>query len=265
LPVQRAAGREGSGVSAWIERHPYLRSLAALHEAVEGPARPRHDPRTAEEIARGVPLLKSRSLDPRVFLEAGTILAATAHALLAAELPPQLLEECGALCAELDDDPAFAVRLVRSAAEMSVAPSSLETFLAWKALGRALGPSERTEGWTENRCPTCGTLPAMALLRESDRGRERALSCGLCGTRWTYARVGCPYCRSDELQRSRVLEPEEDEGFRIDVCGHCDAYLKTYVGKGEEALALADWSTLHLDAACRDRGLRRAGPSLYEL
>lgn len=254
-------------MSDWIERHPYLRSLAALHQAVEGStaALPRHDPRSAEEIARGVPLLKSRSLDPGVFVEAGTILGATAHALLRAQLPPQLLEECGALCAQLEDDPAFAVSLVRSVAEMSVAPSSLQTFLAWKALGRALGPSERTEGWTQNRCPCCGTLPAMALLRESDRGRERALSCGLCGTRWTYARIGCPYCKSDELQRLAVLEPEDDEGFRIDVCGHCDAYLKTYVGKGEEELALADWSTLHLDAACRDRGLRRAGPSLYEL
>ncbi|MGE5047516.1 MAG: formate dehydrogenase accessory protein FdhE [Deltaproteobacteria bacterium] len=253
-------------MSAWIERHPYLRSLAALHDAVEGQgaARRRQDPRSAEEIARGVPLLKSRSLDPGVFVEAGTILASTAQALLRTQLPPQLLEECGALCAQLEDDPAFAVRLVRSVAEMSVAPSSLETFLAWKALGRALGPSERTEGWTRNCCPCCGTLPAMALLRESDRGRERALSCGLCGTRWTYARIGCPYCRSDELQQLGVLEPEDDEGFRIDVCGHCDAYLKTYVGKGEEALALADWSTLHLDAACRERGLRRAGPSLYE-
>jgi FdhE protein len=254
-------------VNAWVERHPYLRSLAALHEAVEGQgaARARQDPRSTEEIARGVPLLKSRALDPGVFVEAGTILASIAQALLRAGLPPGLLEQCAALCAQLDDDPAFAVRLVRSVAEMGVAPSSLETFLAWKALGRALGPSLRTEGWTQNRCPTCGGLPAMAHLRQSDRGRERALACGLCGTRWAYARIGCPYCKSDELQHLGVLEPEDDEGFRIDVCKQCDAYLKTYVGEGGEALALADWSTLHLDAACRERGLRRAGPSLYEL
>jgi FdhE protein len=254
-------------VNAWIERHPYLESLAVLHDAVEGqgPARVRNDPRPAEEIARGVPLLKSPALDPDVFVQAAAMLASTAQALLGAGLPPRLLEQCGALCAQLEDDPAFAMRLVRSVAEMQVAPSSLETFLAWKALGRALGPSERTEGWTLNCCPTCGALPAMAQLRPSDRGRERALGCGLCGTRWTYARVGCPYCRSDELQHLGVLEPEDDEGFRIDVCKQCDAYLKTYVGEGGEALALADWSTLHLDAACKERGLRRAGPSLYEL
>jgi FdhE protein len=254
-------------VNSWIERHPYLDSLAVLHDAVEGEgaARLRHDPRTAEEIDRGVPLLRSQSLDAGVFVEAGGILASAAQALLRAELPPRLLEECGALCAQMEDDPAFAVRLVRSVAEMQVAPSSLETFLAWKALGRALGPSERTEGWTRNCCPTCGALPAMAQLRQSDRGRERALCCGLCGTRWTYTRIGCPYCKSDELQHLGVLEPEDDEGFRIDVCKQCDAYLKTYVGEGGDALALADWSTLHLDAACKERGLRRAGPSLYEL
>lgn len=99
----------------------------------------------------------------------------------------------------------------------------------------------------------------------SDRGRERALACGLCGTRWSYARIGCPFCKNEALEQLGVLEPEDEASFRLDVCRQCNACLKTYVGEGGESLALSDWSTLHLDAACRERGLQRAGPSLYDL
>jgi FdhE protein len=52
---------------------------------------------------------------------------------------------------------------------------------------------------------------------------------------------------------------------RLDVCRACDGYLKTYAGEGREELLLADWTTLHLDAAARGRGLSRRGASVYEL
>jgi FdhE protein len=256
-----------TSLNTWIEEHPYLADLAALHEAVEsagsGP-RERRDPRSAEEIAQGIPLLESRFLDPGVFAEAGKLVVAMAEALVEAALPPGLRQETSELCAVLEENPQAAVRLVHSAASGEV-PSSLGSFLAWKALGRVLGPSERTGGWSGSCCPTCGALPAMAQLRQSDRGRERALACGLCGTRWSYARIGCPFCKNEALEQLGVLEPEDEPGFRVDVCRQCNAYLKTYVGEGSESLALSDWSTLHLDAACRERGLQRAGPSLYEL
>lgn len=256
-----------TSVNSWIEEHPFLADLAALHEAVESAGsgtETRRDPRSAEEIAQGVPLLKSRSLDPSVFTEAGRLMVALAEALAEAALPPGLRQETAELYAVLEENPRAAIRLAQAAAS-GEAPSSLGSFLAWKALGRVLGPGESTGGWSGSSCPTCGALPAMAQLRQSERGRERALACGLCGTRWSYARIGCPFCKNEALEQLGVLEPEDEPGFRIDVCRQCNAYLKTYVGEGGESLALSDWSTLHLDAACRERGLQRAGPSLYDL
>ena len=234
----------------------YLSGVQRLNEVVDGvpAARGRRDPRTADEIARGVPVLRSRALDPAVFDQAGTLVRAMAVALLGSDLPEPLREQCRTLLGE------DLGALVRSVAARGEAPAGFGDFLAWKALGRLLRAS--TEGWHSSACPTCGALPAMAALRPGDRGRERELSCGLCGTRWSWARIGCPFCAgADKLD---VLEPEGHDAFRIDVCRACNAYLKTYVGEGE-AQALSDWSTLHLDAACLDRGLQRPGPSLYRL
>ena len=43
----------------------------------------------------------------------------------------------------------------------------------------------------------------------------------------------------------------------------CRGYLKTYDGQGNEALLLADWTSLHLDLVAADRGLKRRAASLY--
>ena len=256
------------GVRGWIEAHPYLADLAALEEGIESagtvPERVR-DPRSSEEIASGVPVLRSEALDPAVFTEAGKRIVALAEALLEAPLPPALVLECRTLCVLLGENPEAGTRLARSvAASDAEAPAGLATFLAWKALGGVV-PAAANDGWTASCCPGCGALPAMAQLRESDRGRERHLVCGLCGTSWRYARIGCPFCRNETVERLGVLEPEGEESFRVDFCRECNSYLKTYVGSGGESLALSDWSTLHLDAACAERGLRRGGPSLYDL
>jgi len=256
------------GVKGWIESHPYLADLALLQEGVESagsvPQR-RRDPRSSDEIARGVPLLRSEALDPALFADAGKRIAAMAEALLAQALPPALLHECRTLCVLLGENPEAGTRLARAVAGSDgEAPAGLASFLAWKALG-SLVPEGGAEDWNSSCCPTCGALPAMAQLRESDRGRERHLVCGLCATSWRYARIGCPFCRNETVERLGVLEPEGEESFRIDFCRECNSYLKTYVGSGSEPLALSDWSTLHLDAACAERGLRRGGPSLYDL
>ena len=50
------------------------------------------------------------------------------------------------------------------------------------------------------------------------------------------------------VDRLALLELEGPAGLRLDVCESCKGYLKTYTGQGQEALFLADWPTLVLDA-----------------
>jgi len=74
----------------------------------------------------------------------------------------------------------------------------------------------------------------------------------------------CPFCETD-TQRLSVVSVEGEGGLRIDYCDSCRGYLKSYVGEGNEALLLADWTSLHLDLLAIDRGLTRQAVSLYEL
>jgi hypothetical protein len=65
--------------------------------------------------------------------------------------------------------------------------------------------------------------------------------------------------------RLSAVAIDGDKHLRIEYCEACRAYLKTYNGEGGESLFLADWTSLHLDVIARDRGLKRAANSLYEL
>ena len=229
--------------------------LAALHHAIDaaGGTRMRRDPRSPAEVLHGVAALDASSLDVG---EAADLLRLMAESILHAPVPERVRQGCRAL---LQQD---ARALVRMVVERREPPRSLGAFLAWKALGRTVGAPQHSGCATGLQrvatCPTCGAPPAMARLQEN----ARSLCCGLCGTQWSYARVGCPYCGGEEP--ASVLEPEDEPAFRIDVCRACNAYLKTFVGAADPQ-ALSDWTTLHLDAACAARGLRRGGPSLYDL
>ena len=62
-----------------------------------------------------------------------------------------------------------------------------------------------------------------------------------------------------------VLMAEGERCLRIDYCQSCNGYLKTYCGEGDEAILLADWTSIHLDFVACERGLRRFAVSLYEV
>lgn len=237
-----------------VER--YLSELERLEAAVSGVRDP-----SAPVPVHEDPLLQSAAAEP-VIAAAARLLAQMAQAVSHAGLPEKLTAESTRLLRNLEEDPGAAVRLVHAA--LTGESEGIGGFLAWKALSRALPPLELT-GWDRGDCPACGALPAMAQLRATERGRERVLVCGRCATRWAFRRIGCPYCENDAADQLGVLEPVQEDGFRIDVCRRCNAYLKTYVGEGDPAAALSDWTTLHLDAACAERGLLRRGPSLYQL
>ena len=266
----------------WLEAHSYLRPLADLSALVDrtaaaidvlGTRIPDWDDYRADFLA-GVPLLPSHAA--AVDLEPGGRMAgALLERLASRTLPGRLSAEIRALDTELRRE----TKGSRHIADFLLGDESLRPlfpgllrYLAWKATARFLRPLVKAfdawrdeERWLRRYCPTCGSLPAMAQLIGFDPGRMRLLSCGCCGTRWRYRRIGCSFCESADDHRLSAIAIEGEKYFRIDYCQSCRAYLKTYDGDGNETFFLADWTSLHLDVIARDRGLRRLANSLYEL
>jgi FdhE protein len=265
---------------AWLSRHAYLQTVADLCGAVNGAAAgiaaadaavPVWD-EYAGDYRHGVPLLQSAGaamdIGPGV-----PIVVELVERLSARPLPGSLGAQVSALRADLRGAGDSGRRIVAwlLGDEESLKPSSpgLLRYLGWTVLTRHLAPVVAAFGawrdeerWLRRYCPTCGSLPAMAQLVGVDPGRRRLLACGCCGTRWQYGRTACPFCEADS-QRLASVAVEGEGGLRIDHCESCRGYLKTYDGQGNEALLLADWTSLHLDLVAADRGLQRRAASLY--
>ena len=260
---------------AWLE--PIGRLCARVDEAATAvrasvPTSPRWDD-YADDFEAGVPLLLSAAA--AVDLDrAGTWVGSLFGVLARDGATSKLDEDIGALHAELRRAEGSGRRLVDwllGEEGFVVGSPGLLRFLGWSAMAHCLRPLVDAfaawrveERWHRSYCPTCGSPPAMAQLTGADPARKRFLSCGRCRTRWQYNRTRCPFCEHDS-QRLAIVAIEGEGGLRIDWCESCRGYLKTYVGEGDEALLLADWSSLHLDLVARDRGLKRLGVSLFEL
>lgn len=268
---------------AWLDAHPYLAPIAR-YEGTVAEALSCSPRRTAqleswdawrEDEKAGIPLLRSGAAGVDFASPAASALGHLVDALTGADVPERVAGRLQDLRERLHRSPGERVRAIAwiaGGAGPDGAPrdAGLVKHLAWTAARRVLQPlvleAARRGGdaWGRGRCPTCGALPAMAQLVEGEGGRPRLLACGCCGTRWRYRRIGCPFCDSDAQDRLGILEVEGDAPLRLDVCDDCKGYLKTYTGEGDEELFLADWPTLHLDAAAASRGFRRLGASLYD-
>ena len=264
----------------WIETHAYLRPVADLSAQVMRAAAgidvldariPDWEDYRADFLA-GVPLLSSA--DGAVDLHpGGRMAAALLDQLASGPSSGSLTAEARALNAELKREPDVSRRIVDFIlGDDTLTPPvpGLLRYVAWTAMARFLRPVVTAfdgwrdeDRWLRRYCPTCGTLPAMAQLVGVDPGRKRLLSCGCCGTRWQFARTGCPFCETDS-QRLASVTIESEPVLRIDHCEPCGGYLKTYDGQGDEILLLSDWSSLHLDLIAHDRGLKKRAASLYE-
>jgi FdhE protein len=272
---------------AWVEAHPYLQPLARFCAHVEsaasaieiaGAAIPSFD-EYARDFADGVPLAHSLSaaIDFEPAERAITALvdklasSTSAERLASSTLGDKHATEARDLAAELRDASPRVVPWLLGDGDLAPCAPGLLKYLGWVATSRYLRPVVAAfeswrddERWLRGWCPTCGSPPAMAQLIGVDPARQRFLVCGACATRWRYKRMGCPFCESD-AQRISVVSVQGEPSLRIDHCPSCSGYVKTYDGQGDEAVMLADWTSLHLDVIAHDRGLRRAAGSLFEL
>lgn len=277
-------GSGDHGLQQWLEANPFLVPLARFQGAIAQAAAAVPAPALAlppldayrDAHREGVPLLRSASHGPPLAAAGSAVLGALAIRAREAPLPARIAEGVAEVAAALatKDAREGAVAWLLAGGDEASAPvqAGLLRLLGWTAMGRVLGPlgpafsAWRDDGaWRRPACPTCGQLPVMAQLVTKDEGRQRVLACGCCPTRWGFERLACPYCGNQDPRRLEVLELQGSSGLRLDVCGSCRGYVKTYTGAGQEVLLLADWTTLVLDAMAGERGYVRRGASLFEL
>ncbi len=267
---------------SWLGAHAFLEPIARFQAAVEAAAARAAVPDAPgvpldawRPGADGVPLLRTDA-GKRAIAAAADVLGELAARLDGTGLPAVVAGACDDVRAALarPEERTRAIDWILRGAPAGDAPAraGLVRLLAWAAVRRALSAALPGDGawceperWDRPVCPACGEAPTMAQLLPGEAARPRLLACACCGTRWRWRRIGCPFCASDASDHLRVLLVDGGEGLRIDACGTCGGYLKTYTGEGDEELFLADWPTLHLDVAAMERGFRRIGASLYEL
>lgn len=278
-------------VDDWIEERPFLRELGQFHLAVHAILENIGYEETVlenlnlvkDEFKRGIPLLKCESLVVPILPVSIQAFKALTDLAEDAEVPIPFRENCQKLKGALAEDSHLAESIVVSLVkdDYSKLAANIEdfqlnkgvvTFLGWTAIAHALHPYlselmkwEDEQGWNREYCPTCGALPNMAQLKRSHKGRRRHLVCGCCRTTWIYKRIICPYCHNEDQEQMVILEVDEEDDIRIDVCKSCNGYIKVYTNQGEEEIALADWSTIHLDILVKGQGYQKMGTHLLEI
>jgi len=120
--------------------------------------------------------------------------------------------------------------------------------------------------WARGVCPWCGAFPFYGDLVEDGR---RRLSCQLCGGAWIAPRLRCPFCETwDAKDLVRLVAEDAEEGYFIEACRACRAYLKGVDRRQRWNAAsplVEDWASPHLDLYAAREGYWRPTPCLVHL
>ena len=134
----------------------------------------------------------------------------------------------------------------------------------WKAAGPLLRKAELDQV-PRGDCPLCGGLPVMGLLRPEEG--LRVLECSLCGARWGFPRIMCPFCNTMEQDKLKYIFVEEEGARRVYLCDNCRKYIKVssppHDRDEEFVLPLEDLATAHLDLAAEERGYERGCRTVF--
>jgi FdhE protein len=114
-----------------------------------------------------------------------------------------------------------------------------------------------------NRCPACGGLPQLAVLRPEGEGASRSLVCSFCLREWLFRRLLCPWCGEEDKEKLPRFSTPECKHVLLEACDVCKKYLKavdmSVDGNAEPlidetALAVLDvWAADHgFEKICRN-------------
>lgn len=124
----------------------------------------------------------------------------------------------------------------------------------YEAYAEVYGKEIDNAEWVRPYCYVCGSPPDMAVL--AGDGGKRYLCCRLCDTRWWYARLRCPYCGNEDVERLVTISLENEPAGMVHACTACSSYLKVFDTRVQEELflELEDLRTGHLDEMARREG-----------
>ena len=145
-------------------------------------------------------------------------------------------------------DPALLYMLLH----ISLAP------LYWKMAGTLARKADLGQV-PRGTCPVCGDLPVMGFLRPEEG--LRVLECSLCGTRWGFPRIMCPFCNNADHNTLKYIFADDDDSRRVYLCDKCKKYVKVSTPTSEKdeefVIPLEDLATAHLDLAAEEKGYQR--------
>jgi FdhE protein len=106
----------------------------------------------------------------------------------------------------------------------------LQPYAQWLAES-GVAPQRRGCARADNRCPFCGGMPQLSVLRVADdpqaAGGGRTLQCATCLTEWPFRRVLCAHCGEEHERQLGYFHSPEFDHLRVDACDTCRHYLKS--------------------------------------
>jgi len=123
------------------------------------------------------------------------------------------------------------------------------------------GAFRNDDGFREaGTCSVCNAQPSLSVLAPDGR---RFLFCSFCGSIGSGFRAPCPVCLTRDQSRQTVFTFTGEEGFSVQTCDACGAYVKTVDKTLLERVTpdIADLMSLPLDTVIQRKGYARRSPN----
>jgi formate dehydrogenase accessory protein FdhE len=117
---------------------------------------------------------------------------------------------------------------------------------------------------TQHRCPLCGGLPFLGVLRQEGDGGKRRMMCSFCLQEWDFRRIYCPACGEEDEKKLPVYVAEQFPHIRVEACETCKVYVRTIdlTKDGNAVPVVDDLAAIPLSLWAHERGYTRPQPNL---
>ncbi len=225
-----------------------------------------------ERLYGGVPVVSQCDL-----FDVGNQAASAALTLIAAirEGMPQLTDELDVLEKEIGSEGMKLIETLRAycrqpletaereAEACGTAPAVVHLLFRYTAAVILQRRAEETSAllkeftWEKGYCPICGSLPAVAVIK--DKEGQRWLHCSRCAYEWRFSRVICPFCEKESpagMDFFYIDDRSQESAFS---CDHCKKYLITLNRSdnlNDYDVEVAALALIHLDMIMQDKGFQ---------